>query len=247
MTQEPERIQKIIAEAGLCSRRNAERLIRAGRVKLNGETVLNLGTKALLGEDEIIVDGKRLGGKESLFYYMFHKPSGVITALKSDRLKRPTIAPFLKELPARVYPVGRLDRDVSGFLVLTNDGELARRLMHPSYMVPKVYRAFVEGGTLTKEDLFLISSGTLEIDGKPVAKATARNIESGEDKGMVELVLTEGRKRQVKRMFGALGHPVLKLKRIAYCGVELDKGLAPGSLRELKESEIKLLKDKVGL
>jgi pseudouridine synthase len=246
MTQEPVRIQKLIAEAGLDSRRGAERLILRGLVKVNGEVVKNLGAKAIPGIDEIIVDGKRLGGKEPLFYYMFHKPAGVITALKDAVLKRPTIEPFLAGLPARVYPVGRLDRDVSGFLVLTNDGELAKRLMHPSHMVPKVYRASVSGD-LTKDDLRRLGSGTLIIDGKPAAKASARVIKSGEDKGMAELILTEGRHRQVKRMFKAVGHPVLILKRVAYCGIKLDNKLLPGSLRELKEGEIKLLKDKVGL
>jgi 23S rRNA pseudouridine2605 synthase len=244
MEQDPVRLQKIIAEAGLSSRRGAERLIANGKVKVNGIVVSNLGAKAVPGVDEISVSGKVIGTKEPTYYYMFHKPSGVLTALKDEQLNRPTIFSYIKELPVRVYPVGRLDRDVSGFLVLTNDGELASRLMHPSYRVPKVYRAKVNG-IPDKNDLEMLQSGSLIIKGKPAAPAEAGIITKGPDKGFIELILTEGRHRQVKRMLKAIGHPVILLKRIAYSGIPLDPNLPPGSVRKLTAAEIQILKDRV--
>ncbi|MDR3155151.1 MAG: rRNA pseudouridine synthase [Deltaproteobacteria bacterium] len=240
------RIQKLIADAGLASRRGAERLIAEGRVTINGLPVSALGAKAMPGVDEVAVDGEAIPSPEGLRYYMFHKPAGYLTALSDGRLGRPTIAPFLEGLPVRVYPVGRLDRDVSGFLALTNDGELARRLMHPSFLVPKIYRARVKGSP-GPEALELLRSGRLMIDGRPCAPAKARLLKDGEDRGWVELTLTEGRHRQVKRMLSAAGHPVLTLKRRAYAGIPLDPALAPGAIRPLSDAEVQALKRKAGL
>jgi 23S rRNA pseudouridine2605 synthase len=240
------RIQKLMADAGIASRRGAERLIAEGRVTLNGETVASPGAKAVPGRDTVAVDGKPLGQAEDIRYFMFNKPAGFLTALSDGKLGRPTIMPFLERLPARVYPVGRLDRDVSGFLVLTNDGELARRLMHPSYEVPKVYRAFVKGAP-DERALRLLRSGALTMDGKPCAPAKAKIVESGEDRGAVELTLTEGRHRQVKRMLSAVGHPVLLLKRRAYAGIPLDPALGPGECRPLTDREVLTLRRKAGL
>ncbi|MDR1037714.1 MAG: rRNA pseudouridine synthase [Deltaproteobacteria bacterium] len=246
MTAEGVRIQKIMAEAGISSRRGAERLILEGRVSINGVTVTGLGAKAVPGEDTIEVDGRAVGAAEELRYYMFHKPAGFLTALSDVKLGRPTIMSFLRNLPARVYPVGRLDRDVSGILVLTNDGELARRLMHPSYLVPKVYRAAVRG-VPGEEAMELLRSGRLMMDGKPCAPAEAKVLTRGEDRGQVELVLTEGRHRQVKRMLSAVGHPVVVLRRRTYSGIPLDPDLPPGGIRPLTDREIQTLKRKVGL
>jgi pseudouridine synthase len=146
----------------------------------------------------------------------------------------------------RLFPVGRLDRDVSGLLILTNDGELAKRLMHPSRMVPKVYRVLVEGDP-DGAFLRLLSSGRLIVEGRPAAPAEARLVRSGPDRGWVELVLTEGRNRQVKRMCAAAGRPVVRLKRIAYCGLPLPPDLPPGAMRPLTASQVRVLKAAVGL
>ncbi|MDR2613239.1 MAG: rRNA pseudouridine synthase [Deltaproteobacteria bacterium] len=246
MTAEGVRIQKLIADAGLASRRGAERLIAAGRVTVNGNVVSSPGAKAVPGEDVVAVDGLAIAAAEELRYYMFHKPAGFLTALSDERLGRPTIAPFLANLPVRVYPVGRLDRDVSGFLALTNDGELARRLMHPSFLIPKVYRAFVEGRP-GPGALALLRSGGIIIDGRPCAPAAAMILRDGPDAGAVELTLTEGRHRQVKRMLAAAGHPVVVLKRHSYAGIPLDPELGPGAVRPFSDWEVSMLKRKAGL
>ncbi|MDR2459209.1 MAG: rRNA pseudouridine synthase [Deltaproteobacteria bacterium] len=240
------RLQKLLAEAGITSRRGAEELIRKGLVTVNGQKVTQLGAKASLGVDEILVDGNPLAGPQHLGYYMFHKPKGYLTALSDLKLKRPTVAKFFDHLPHRVYPVGRLDRDVSGFLILTNDGTLAARLMHPSYEVSKVYRALVTG-IPKKKEMGLLRSGKLIICGKAALPAAASIIETYKDSSLLELTLTEGRHRQVKRMLKAIGHPVIELERISYAGIELDPKLSPGQLRELLAKEIKTLKDRVGL
>jgi 23S rRNA pseudouridine2605 synthase len=176
---------------------------------------------------------------------MFHKPKGFVTTL-SDPQGRPTIRDFLLHLSVRVFPVGRLDLDVSGLLILTNDGELATRLMHPSSLVPKVYRAKVIGKP-DKSFTDLLSSGNLIIGGKPAAPAKATIVKSGPDKGYVELTLTEGRRHQVKLMCAAAGHPVAILKRISYGGLPLPEDLPSGNLRPLDDDQIKTLKGLVGL
>ncbi|MDR2340584.1 MAG: rRNA pseudouridine synthase [Deltaproteobacteria bacterium] len=244
--QEPVRLQKILADAGVASRRASERLILEGRVRVNGKPVTLLGAKAVPGKDRIEVDGRALAGPEPIAHYMFNKPEGFLTALSDGRLGRPTIATFLEPLPHRVYPVGRLDRDVTGFLLLTNDGELARRLMHPSFKAPKVYRALVQGHP-GPEALRALQDGSLLVDGKPVKPAKARMLSSGPDKGWLELTLTEGRHRQVKRMCSQVGHKVQRLKRVAYSGVRLDPALGPGSMRELSPHELRILREAVGL
>jgi pseudouridine synthase len=240
-----ERLNKILAAAGLTSRRGADKLIHAGRVKVDGQTVNAQGQMVDPSASRITVDGRPVPVSQALVYYMFHKPAGFVTTL-SDPQGRPTIADFLVDLPARVFPVGRLDRDVSGLLILTNDGELARRLMHPSYLVPKVYRTKVQGRpdrTFTD----LLSSGRLTIDGRPAAPAKAKILRSGEDVGWVELILTEGRRRQVKLMCAAAGHPVVTLKRVAYGGLPLPKELAAGRIALLSPKQVAALKRLVGL
>ncbi|MDR1085421.1 MAG: rRNA pseudouridine synthase [Deltaproteobacteria bacterium] len=238
-----ERLQKILAQAGLASRRRAEEMILSGRVKVNGEITLTLGQKADPACDLITLDGQKVKCKEDAAYFMFHKPVGYLTAL-ADPYGRPTVKIFLDKLPVRVYPVGRLDKDVSGILILTNDGELARRLMHPSFEVPKVYWVKVKG-QLRPEDLLLLSSGRLFIDGKKAAPAQARLVARPPENGWLELILTEGRHRQVKKMCAAVGHPVEILKRVAYASLPLDPKLKAGEIRPLKTGEIKTLKDRV--
>jgi pseudouridine synthase len=185
-----------------------------------------------------------LGRREKLVYYMFYKPSGCLTPLDDPR-GRPTIRPFLAELPVRVFPVGRLDMDVEGLLILTNDGPLARRLMHPSSMVPKVYRVKVEG-LPDEADLERLREGRLLLGDRPAAPAgvellkTARQGAAGA-RAWLSLTLTEGRRRQVKRMCSAIGHPVLKLKRVSYAGLALGT-LRPAMARPLAPKEIDCLK-----
>jgi 23S rRNA pseudouridine2605 synthase len=240
-----ERLQKVLAACGLASRRRADAIIRQGRVAVDGQIIQVLGHKVDPQTAVITVDGKPIKPSESLKYYLFHKPEGFLTTL-FDPQNRPTIRSFLEKLPVRVYPVGRLDKDVSGLLLLTNDGELAKRLMHPSYMIPKVYRAKVKG-IPDKTDLELLSSGRLIIDSKPIVPAKAYLLDSGKDKGWLELTLTEGRHHQVKRMCAASGHPVIQLKRVSYCGLKIPKGLEPGQILELTEPMVKMLLCKVGL
>lgn len=240
-----ERLQKVLAAAGLASRRGAERLISEGRVAIDGVTVDALGKKVDPEISLITVDGRAVSGAQAPIYLLFHKPAGYVTTLK-DPQGRPTVMDLIKGIGQRVFPVGRLDRDVSGALILTNDGELAKRLMHPSFMVPKVYHVKVEGRP-DQQFVSDLSSGRLIIEGKPAAPAAARVLRSGDDKGWVELVLTEGRNRQVKRMCAAAGRPVEILKRVAYCGLKLPPSLAPGQYKPLSAKEVDVLKSKVGL
>lgn len=237
-----DRLQKIIAEAGLTSRRGAEKLIAEGRVKVNGQVVDQPGLKVDPAKAAIVVDGRPLPPPQRPRYYMFHKPAGYLTTL-SDPKGRPTIKPFLESLPARVFPVGRLDMDVEGLLILTNDGDLAKKLMHPSFQVPKVYRVKVAGRP-DEADLEKLRSGRLMLGSRPAAPAGAELIKEAEDRAWLLLTLTEGRHHQVKRMCSAVGHPVLKLKRISYAGLELG-ALRREMIRPLSASEIHMLKEVV--
>jgi pseudouridine synthase len=214
-------------------------------VKVDGEIVCDLGRKVDMASSTITVDEIPVKNLQGLRYYMFHKPKGYLTTL-SDPQNRPTVLRFLEKLPARVYPVGRLDMDVSGLLILTNDGELAKRLMHPSYMIPKVYRARVEG-VPDEGALKLLTDGSLIIGGKPISPAKARVLPTGPDKGWLELTLTEGRHRQVKRMCAACGHPVIELKRVCYCDLKLPSHLLAGQISELTSAQLQTLLKKVGL
>ncbi len=238
-----ERLQKILARAGVASRRAAERLIAEGRVTVNSQVVRELGAKATQGVDEILLDGKPIPEPETLVYFLWHKPKGCLTTMK-DPEKRPTVKDFLKGVSQRVFPVGRLDFDVDGPLVLTNDGELANGLQHPSREVEKVYLAEVEG-RVSGDKIARLEAGVVLEDG-PTARARARLIEAAREKSLVELAIHEGRKRQVKRMLELLGHPVLRLTRLRFAGLEV-RGLAPGELRELGAGEVAALYLAAGL
>lgn len=239
-----ERLQKIIAEAGLASRRGAERLIAEGRVQINGRVVSGQGLKADPARDRITVDGRPLPTPQKLQYFMFHKPAGCLTTL-SDPRGRPTIKPYLDRLPARVFPVGRLDMDVEGLLILTNDGALAKRLMHPSSQVPKIYRVKVAGRP-DQAALEALRSGRLMLGDRPAAPAGAELIKAAADRAWIFLTLTEGRHHQVKRMCSAVGHPVLKLKRVSYAGLILGS-LNREMIRPLTPAEVRRLKEAAGL
>ena len=224
------RLNAYLARAGVASRRKADELIKAGRVKVNGQPG-ELNTFVAAG-DRVEVDG-RPAAKQQLAYLLLHKPAGVVTTARDPR-GRPTVVDLVPREP-RVVPVGRLDADTTGALVLTNDGELAHRLAHPRYEVAKVYVADVEGEP-SDEALRRLAEG-VELDDGPTAPAKARRL----GPSRLELTLHEGRKHQVKRMCAAIGHPVHRLHRRAYAGLTLG-ALAPGTWRELAPDEVERLR-----
>lgn len=232
-----ERLQKVMAQAGVASRRKAERLIQEGHVEVNGVLVTELGTK-VAADDKILVDGVPID-REQLVYYLFYKPVGVISSVTDDR-KRTTVVDFFRHVSERIFPVGRLDYDTSGAILLTNDGELAHKLMHPSFEIDKTYIARVNP-IPTSDQLRQLSSG-LKLDDGMTAKAIVRLIAADKEKNSasVQLTIHEGRNRQVRRMFSALHLHVRKLKRERYGFLSLN-GLHPGDSRKLKPHEIKTL------
>jgi 23S rRNA pseudouridine2605 synthase len=224
------RLNAFLARAGVASRRRADELIKAGRVTVNGEPgLLNTVVGA---HDRVAVDGEEVA-RQRLAYVLLHKPGGVVTTAR-DPHGRPTVVDLVPHEP-RVVPVGRLDADTTGALLLTNDGQLAHRLAHPRYGVEKAYVAEVEGDP-DETALRRLREG-VELDDGRTAPARARRL----GRGRVELVLHEGRKHQVKRMLQAVGHPVRRLHRPAYAGLTLE-GLEPGAWRELEPSEVELLR-----
>ena len=224
------RLNAFLARAGVASRRRADELIKAGRVTVNGEPgQLNTVVGA---RDQVEVDGEEVA-RQRLRYVLLHKPAGVVTTAH-DPQGRPTVVELVPAEP-RVVPVGRLDADTTGALLLTNDGRLAHRLAHPRYGVEKTYLAEVEGDP--DEDALQRLRDGVELNGGRTAPARARRL----GHGRVELVLHEGRKHQVKRMLAAVGHPVRRLHRSAYAGLTLG-GLEPGACRELEPSEVDLLR-----
>ena len=224
------RLNAYLARAGIASRRGAEALIRAGRVTVNGE-VAGLAT-FVEGKDRVEVDGAEVG-PEPLTYVLLHKPVGVVTTAR-DPHGRPTVVGLVGH-ERRVVPVGRLDADTTGVLLLTNDGPLAHRLMHPRYEVDKVYEVEVEGEP-SDEALEALRRG-VELDDGPTAPAEAQR----RAPSLLELTLHEGRKHQVKRMFAAVGYPVTRLHRSSYAGLTAD-GLRPGEWRELTPEEVERLR-----
>jgi 23S rRNA pseudouridine2605 synthase len=224
------RLNAFLARAGIASRRGADELIKAGRVTVNGEAgQLNTVVRA---HDLVAVDGKEVA-RQRLRYVLLHKPAGVVTTAR-DPQGRPTVVELVPAEP-RVVPVGRLDADTTGALLLTNDGQLAHRLAHPRYGVEKTYVADVEGDP--DEDALRRLRDGVQLDDGPSAPARASRL----GRGRVELVLHEGRKHQVKRMLAAVGHPVTRLHRSAYAGLTLE-GLEPAEWRELEPSEVELLR-----
>jgi len=232
---EPERLQKTLARAGLGSRRSSEDLIREGRVTVNGR-VARLGERVDARRDRVEVDGVRVPLDPGLRYYAFHKPRGVVTTAR-DPQRRHDVSAFLPPGP-RVFPVGRLDRDTEGLLLLTNDGELANRVMHPRYGVEKEYLAEVEG-TPSDRALARLRRGVELEDGVARAARATRVGRSGR-RAAVRLVMREGRKREVRRMLTAVGLPVRRLVRVRVGSVRLGR-LAAGEVRPLERDEIQAL------
>lgn len=233
-----ERLQKFLARAGVASRRAAEEMILAGRVSVNGAVVSGLGSKVVAGTDEVRVDGAAVELPAALWYLMLNKPAGFVTTL-DDPEGRPTVARFIPEGAPRLFPVGRLDLATTGLLLLTNDGELAHALMHPRHHVPKVYLADVDG-VPDARDLQLLRDG-VDLDDGRTAPAEAAVVKRGSNRSVVEITLREGRKRQVRRMLSAVGHPVRQLTRIAYGPLSLG-GLVEGAVRVLDDGEVAALR-----
>jgi 23S rRNA pseudouridine2605 synthase len=240
-----ERLQKILSRAGLASRREAEKWILEGRVSVNGAVIRQLGSQADPTRDSIKVDGKRVKPAGALLYFAFHKPPGIITTL-NDPQKRPDLTQFIERLgmKQRVFPVGRLDFNSTGLLLLTNDGELARRVAHPRFGVKKIYRVKLSACP-TESELAMLRKGIRLEDGMTVP-ARARVVEKLKKNAWVEIEIHEGRKREIRRIFGALGYFVEKLVRVKVGPVSLGF-LQPGELRPLSAAEITALKNAVGL
>ncbi|GEP18674.1 pseudouridine synthase [Pediococcus argentinicus] len=238
-----ERLQKVMAEAGVASRRKSEELIAAGRVWVNGKAVTEQGFK-VERHDRIEVDGVPIQ-KENLVYFLLYKPRGVITSVHDEK-NRSTIMSFFPDVVQRIYPVGRLDYDTSGALLMTNDGELANKITHPKYKFEKTYTAKVKG-IPSIEKIERLEKGVV-IDHKKTAKAKAKILSSDTEKqtAVIQLTIHEGRNHQVKNMFQAIGHPVMKLKRESYGFLNTD-GLQPGKWRALKVSEVNRLKQQFGM
>jgi len=231
-----ERLQKLIASAGLCSRRAAEEWITAGRVQVNGRTA-TLGEKADPERDEITVDGSPLQQKQDHVYLMLNKPRGYVTTL-SDEKGRPTVADLTRDVGRRVFPVGRLDLQSEGLLLLTDDGALMQRLIHPSFEVSKTYLVTVAGETKhAAERLAAIT----DLDGEPIRPAQVSPVRLGRETAVLQITIHEGKNRQIRRMCAGCGLAVKRLQRIAEHDLKL-KDLPLGQWRYLTEGEIALLK-----
>ena len=227
------RLQKVLANAGVASRRVAEDLIVAGRVRVNGQVVTELGTRIDPETDLVDVDGTAVQLDQSKRYVMLNKPTGVVSSMKDDR-GRPDLRRFTRDWPERLYNVGRLDADTSGLLVLTNDGALAHVLAHPSFGVTKVYIAKVEG-RVTAQTIASLTKG-IQLEDGPIAADKARLLDAGAEASLVELTLHSGRNRIVRRMMGAVGHPVVELVRRQFGPLHLGT-LPVGRARELTKVE----------
>jgi pseudouridine synthase len=233
------RLHKFLAAAGVASRREAERLIQGGRVEVNGQVVTTPGTRADPTRDSIKVDGRKVQAEGVRVYYLLHKPRGYITSVK-DPEGRPTVMELLRRVRERIFPVGRLDWNSEGLLILTNDGDLAFRLTHPANHVPKVYRVKVKG-IIAQAEIESARRG-LFLDGRKSLPARVTRI-SSQTNTWLEVTLYEGRKNQIRKTFERLGHPVLKLRRISI-GPIADRLLKPGQFRKLTDEEVRRLKER---
>jgi 23S rRNA pseudouridine2605 synthase len=235
------RLQKLIAGTGVASRRKAEEMIAAGRVTVNGKVVRELGTKVDAVKDHVKVDGRHIRSVQPYVYVLLHKPKNVMSTLH-DPEGRPTVKDFLPGVSVRVFPVGRLDFDSEGLMLLTNNGELAQALLHPRYHVPKTYLVKVKG-VLEQESIEALEAGVQLEDGM-TAPAQVKKIRKAESNSWIEITIHEGRTHQVKRMLQSVGHPVLKLVRIRMGSLMLGH-MAPGEYRFLTDHEANTLRDLV--
>lgn len=237
------RVQKIISESGYCSRRKAEELISAGQVKINGRPC-KLGDRALPGKDVVTVDGEKIISFRQMkyIYLMLNKPRGYVTTM-SDEMDRRCVMDLLQNVPERVYPIGRLDRNSEGLLLFTNDGKFANDIMHPSKHISKTYRVTVRPN-ITEEQLVQLSEGVV-IDGKKTLPANITVLAHEPERVVLQMVIREGRNRQIRKMCEAVGLEVARLRRIGIGPVKLGM-LKPGAYRELTAQELKMLRMSVG-
>jgi 23S rRNA pseudouridine2605 synthase len=235
------RLQKLIAGSGLASRRKAEALISVGRVTVNGRVVTELGTKVDPNRDHVKVDGKHLSSAQPYVYLILNKPKHVMSTL-DDPGGRPTVKDYLRGVSVRVFPVGRLDFDSEGLMLLTNNGDLAQALLHPRYHVPKTYLIKVKG-VLTDDEIRTLERG-VKLDDGMTGPAHVKKVKKVEQNSWLELTIREGRKHQVKRMLETVGHPVLKLIRVKM-GTLVLGDLEPGEFRFLEDREANALRELV--
>lgn len=232
------RLQKFLADAGVASRRKCEELIAQGRVEVDGRAVSAPGTK-VIGNETITVDGKEVKTDRKKVYILLNKPVGYISSAR-DQFSRKTVLDLVDTVNERIYPVGRLDYDTSGLILLTNDGEFANLMMHPSHETEKVYRAVVKG-KLGDDEIKMLQDG-IAINGYVTSPAKVRVTETGRSDSTVEITIHEGRNRQVRHMFEALNHPVLHLKRVAIGPVKIS-GLEEGKWRYLSRNELEEIRN----
>lgn len=231
------RINKYIAQAGVASRRKADELIANGNVKVNGLTLKEPGYDVVTG-DVVEVNGRKIEAEEKKVYILLHKPVGYITSVSDDR-DRPTVMDLVQDVDARIFPVGRLDYNTSGMLIMTNDGDFAYRLSHPKHEMPKTYRAVV-AGVLSKEKCAKLSEG-VDIGGFVTSKAKVEVVKGHPRSTVVDITIHEGKNRQVRKMFKAVGNNVQELQRIAIGDIRLGR-LAEGHYRKLTKDEVEYLK-----
>jgi 23S rRNA pseudouridine2605 synthase len=232
-----ERLQKVLAKAGIASRRQAEDLIRKGRIRVDGEVVTEMGVRVNPNSQKIECDGIPVTAPEKKIYILLHKPAGILSTVH-DPQGRAIVTDLLPDVNERVYPVGRLDFNTEGALLLTNDGELAQKVLHPSHEVKKTYVAKVKGRP-DREKLAALSRG-INLDGRKTWPADIEVLHADPQMTTIKIIIHEGRKRQVRKMFGAVGHPVLHLQRIAYGQLQLGD-LAPGKYRILGPDDIAMI------
>ncbi len=237
------RLNKFLSQAGVASRREADRLIEEGRVAVNGEVIQAMGYKIDAEKDKVEVDGKKVKKETKLYYVMLNKPPGYLVSLK-DSFGRPTVRDLIPSLKGRVFPVGRLDYDSEGLLLLTNDGELAYRLTHPSFRAKKVYLVNVKGAPASS-DLRRLERGII-LDGKKTAPAKLSLLSSSSKESFLRVEIHEGRKREVRRLFEVIGHRVIALQRIKFGNLSLGN-LKKGKWRYLSRDEIDRLRNQVRL
>ena len=235
------RLQKVLADAGIASRRKAEELILAGKVTVNGKKA-ELGEKVDPEFDKIIYNGKQVKAENKKVYIMLYKPEGCVCTVK-DEFERPTVMEYVQDIHARIFPVGRLDFNTEGLLLLTNDGDFANGITHPKNKVEKTYLAHVKGGKFTDEQLSMLRRGVKLEDGITQPAKVRLDTIYNNGTSLVEIIITEGRNRQVRRMMEAVGHPVLALKRTKVGNLELGN-LPYGKWRHLNPGEINSLKEK---
>jgi 23S rRNA pseudouridine2605 synthase len=238
-----ERLNKILATAGIASRRRADELISRGLVTVNGRKETRLGSQAIWGIDAIAVNGQPIPGPPRKIYLILNKPFGYVCTLR-DPEGRPIVRDLIKGVKERIYPVGRLDFDSQGLLILTNDGEVSHRLMHPKFRIPRTYKAII-GGSISNESVEQLKKGVLLDDG-PTGPARVRVVNRQHKRSVVRITIFEGRSREIRRIFEALGHKTLQLIRIGYGNLQIGD-LKVGDYRHLNEREVKALRTSVGL